>query len=839
MTSGRWQRAKELLDRVLDLPVQDRDRFLDAECSEDPSLADEVRQLLAATERSEDHLETPVFTDAGSARSEADDLEGLSGSVVGSYRLTDLLGAGGMGVVYRAERIGEVGGEVAVKLIKFGMDSAQVAARFQQERRILARLTHPNIAHFIDGGVTPSGRPYFVMELVSGEPITDFCAQHSLSVEARVRVFLQVLDAIAFAHRHLIVHRDVKPSNILVGEEGRVKLLDFGVAKLLSNDESTDATLTRVGGRILTPSYSSPEQIRGEPVTTAADIYSLGVILYESLTGQKPFELDTAHLAEVQRVVSFDEPTRPSEAVTGDRTVGVPSRLLSRKISGDLDAIVLKALRKAPDRRYASAQEMKEDLQRFLDREPVLARRGTLWYRTGKFLSRHRTASVAGAVLGIATLVGGVTVAGQRSEVARQRAMAEQRVADVRQMINSLVFEVHDEVAALPGSTGARKLILDRAYEGLEALEAELPDEPHLLMQLAETYRRLGDVLGRPMGPNLGDLGGARRAFEQGIELAERAIAAAPGDVALTRNLGLLHERYASVLAFTGEVEEGFEQSEKALAIYEVIADSFPEDPWHQLTAAIGLINRSDYAGHPFFPNVGQPEQAETGYREVQRALEQPPLADDQSPRVRRYRGLVQERLARMLREKGDLEGALAGFRASLAVRERMYAESPTQDDVHRDVGVANQNVCNVLSMMGNHDEAEVACQKAFDVYNERAQADSLNSQNLLDLAEMHRSWEEFHQREGDVDRALAHMDMVVEWSDRVLARDSTSLPGRQNKLDALVTRGLIQAERGAPVVGLSDVETLATGLRVEGLLSDFEASRVDSLLVRSGRRPL
>lgn len=826
----RWQRAKAILDEALDLEPGERAAFVDSACGDDEALADEVRGLLAAAEPSWDVLERPAANLVPSPDPDIAVLEGLEGTDIDGYRLLRLRGIGGMGVVYEAERTGDVSGRVALKLIKRGMDSAVVARRFRAERRILARLTHPNIAHFMDGGVTEAGQPYFVMELVEGDAITIYATRHELSVPARVRLYLQVLEAVGFAHKNLVVHRDVKPSNVLVSDGGRVKLLDFGVAKVLGEGDEPDVTVTRWGGRVLTPSYSAPEQIRGEPVTTAADVYSLGVLLYELLVGRRPFDLDTQPLAEVQRVVSFEEPTRPSVAVTTGNVDRGRSRRWGSELSGDIDAIILKALRKEPGRRYSSAQELHDDLCRYLDGQPVLARRGTLPYRAGKLLRRHPTAVAVGIALLGASAVGGGLVAKQSDEANRQRERAEQRVEDVRELVNTLLFDVHDAVAGLQGSTGARMLILESAAEQLEEVSADLPDDPDLMIQLANGYRRLGEVQGRPAGPSIGDLTTALESYHKGLALAERAMALDPDDLGRLRSLGLLHERIASALANSGNTVDGVAASTRAQAIYERIAAAFPDSVRHQLTAVIGRINLSDYQGNPSFPNLALTDSATVGYREAQRRLNTDPLASSESYGVRRFRGLVAERLARMMRVEGRFEEARSAYTDALAVREALYAEQPNNDDAWRDVPVTHENLCTVNRVLGALDVADTHCQTALQGYQARLEADPLNAQTLSDLGSAHHALEELHFARGDTIRALSHLDQRIEWADRRLARDASHLPSRQAKLDALVTRALVQARAGAPVTARALTSRLASELGAEGHLGRELQQRLDTL---------
>ena len=444
LASPRCAEADVLFDQALDLPPEERSAFLNAACDGDAVLRQTVETLLFHAEADEvragfpeGFLEKKPLGLDGLLRQVAEGLEEeledpLKGQRIGPYRITDEVGRGGMGVVYRAERIeGPFSQQVAIKVLPRGRDTAALLRRFEQEQRVLALLDHPHIARLLDGGLTEGGRPYFVMEYVDGEPLDAYCDRHRLSIGKRLRLFLAVCEAVQYAHQNLVVHRDLKPSNILVAaptEEGgqpalasrglQVKLLDFGIAKLLSGEGASGPgeILTRTGERLLTPEYAAPEQIRGEAVTTATDVYGLGVLLYELLTGQRPCHTTGRSRYEVEQAVCKTEPTRPSVAVTrpvvetGAATHGEPSpeavgrarRLrvdqLQRTLRGDLDAICLKALRKEPEARYASVEALADDLRRYATGLPVQARRGSVGYRARKFVRRHRWGVAAAAV---------------------------------------------------------------------------------------------------------------------------------------------------------------------------------------------------------------------------------------------------------------------------------------------------------------------------------------------------------------------------------------------------------------------------------------------------------
>ena len=419
MEPDRWKRIKDAYTVALDLKGSDLAGYFNRLESD---IRNEVERLIAADKDAGGFIENPYLVERGAVH--IDDVAALD---IDGYTLISRLGSGGMGTVYLAERLGDgFSQRVALKLIKGGTDSNIVLRRFLVERQILASLEHPNIARMLDGGSTSDGVPYFVMEYVDGSPIRTYCDELSLDTRSRVALFAKVCDAVSYAHQKLVVHRDLKPSNILVDQKGEPKLLDFGIAKLLAPDwQSNDEPATATQFRILTPEYSSPEQLRGEATTTLTDVYSLGVVLYELLTGVRPFQnesRDPVALAEAIRTKEppkpsvaalFDHPRRPADSKatspgsaheTGDvqllpstrRCVPDPGAL-----RGDIDNIVIKAIRPDPDRRYASVQEMIEDLDRYLDGLPVKATGDTIGYRTGKFVKRHRAAltAVAGMVL--------------------------------------------------------------------------------------------------------------------------------------------------------------------------------------------------------------------------------------------------------------------------------------------------------------------------------------------------------------------------------------------------------------------------------------------------------
>jgi non-specific serine/threonine protein kinase/serine/threonine-protein kinase len=493
----RWQQIKDIVADALAVPPPDRAVFLARACAGDPDALAEASSLLAADDPAGAFLEIDRPPDR-----------------IGVYRIIREIGRGGMGSVYLGARAdGQFEQQVAVKIVKRGMDSAAVLQRFASERQILARLQHRHIARLFDGGMTPDGRPYFVMEYLEAEPIVEYCETRRLGVPERIDLMRTVCDAVDYAHRHLVLHRDLKSENILVDASGDAKLVDFGIAKVLATDDAAGQA-TEIGLRVLTPRSSSPEQIRGEPLTTASDIYALGLLMYELACGRAPYDVPVSTPFEQARVISEARPRRPSDAAPPDR---------AGRIRGDLDTVILKALEKSPADRYVSAADMAEDLRRVRESRPIHARPASIGYRVRKYATRHwRALAVAAAVAAVVSwAVGDALVQGRR---------AERHFQDLRTLANSFVFEFHDAIAKLPGSTPARELVVSRALQYLDGLSREAAGDLDLKKELAESYLRVGDVQGLYYESNLGKTADARASYEKARTLFADVVAARPSD---------------------------------------------------------------------------------------------------------------------------------------------------------------------------------------------------------------------------------------------------------------------------------------------------------------------
>ena len=492
MTSERWQQVKSILAAALEQPGEkDRAAFLATACGNDTALRREVESLLS---QPVDEFESVAgMIGIGSA----DLLPSVDiGRQVGNYELVRELGRGGMGTVWLARRADQQFEKlVAIKLLKRGTDTDEVLRRFQTERQILARLEHPNIGRLLDGGITDDDLPYFVMEYVEGRAVTEFCGEQALSIEERLRLFLKICGAVQFAHQNLVVHRDLKPGNILITQDCEPKLLDFGIAKLLAAGEVA-LTVTLSEHQRLTPAYASPEQVRGEPITTVSDVYALGALLYEILTGQNAhrFSVPRPPPTELLRVVTQEEPVRPGAAAT--------DASIARRLRGDLDNIILKALRKDPARRYTGVGAFSADIQRHLENQPVTARKDTLSYRASKFVQRNKI-GVALALLVLFTLLGGII------GISWEAQRANRRFNEVRALAHSVVFEYHDAIANLPGSTAVREKLVRDSLQYLDSLAKDAAGDRSLQREMAAAYLKIGDIQGAPYLPNIGDTEGA------------------------------------------------------------------------------------------------------------------------------------------------------------------------------------------------------------------------------------------------------------------------------------------------------------------------------------------
>lgn len=764
MDAARWQQVKTLLGEALDLPRADRATFLDRACAGDASLRAEVDSLLAANDDADGFLETsPVVPVSGLVDAAAP--PSRIGLRVGAYAIVEEIASGGMGEVYRAVRADDqFRKQVAVKLLRPGLDAAFVLDRFRAERQILASLDHPNIARLIDGGVSGDGVPYFVMELIDGVPIDGYCETQRLSVAARIELFRAVCEAVHYAHQRLVVHRDIKPSNILVAADGTPKLLDFGIARLVDEGESAPtAPRTMTEFRALTPEYASPEQIRGEPVTTASDVYSLGVLLYRLIAGRSPYRADASRPLDLAREILEQDPQRPSVAVGENATE--ESRRLRRRLRGDLDTIVLHALRKDPARRYASAERLAEDLRRHLSGLPVQARPDTWTYRSAKFLRRHAVA-VAATVLVFASLVGGIVLALHSAEIARhERDRAQRHFNDVRRLANAALIDVHDAIQPLPGSTPIRRRLVEQARAYLDALAHESGDDPSLQRELAWAYEKVGDVQGGFRFGGLGNAAGALSSYLRALEIREVLYRTDPSSPELLRALAQNHGKLGDVYVRLGRPLDAVRHSRATLPIAERLAELSPADLATQITVMTGRVDLA--------ANLGEARQWDEALAHCLTgadAVEKMAAAHPQDPRFARYRALVAGRLAWIYLEGfDDAPKAALHYRRMLSLLSLATARDPNHVGLRVHTATAHIGLAEAEARRGHVEESRRAFRQGIALLESIAAADPANANARLQAASASSTFGEVLGVSAPASarqvlrRALEHLDALPE----------------------------------------------------------------------------
>jgi non-specific serine/threonine protein kinase/serine/threonine-protein kinase len=741
MSADRMGRIGELLEQALALPAADRSRFLDAECGADAELRSEVESLIASHEQAGSRFLNPSGPVAPSPHPLGSAT--VAGRRIGPYEIVERVGRGGMGDVFAAVRAdGQYEQKVALKLVRAGYASAAVVERFRAERQILASLGHPNIARLLDGGTTDDGAPYLVMELVDGVQIDQYCESHELTVAQRLALFLQVCAAVQFAHQRLVIHRDIKPGNILVTATGVPKLLDFGIAKMLDAIGTSQDTMLRP----FTPEYASPEQMRGEPVSTASDVYSLGVVLYRLLTGRSPYRLETGEPAELARAITTQDPERPSTAVlrrTGEASGdSEASPRLQRQLNGDLDAILLKALRKEPEKRYASAEQLADDIRRHLDGLPVGARKGTWTYLAGKFVRRHR-AGAAAAALVLVTLIGGIVVTTHEARIAEaNRRRADARFNDVRKLANSLVFEVHDSIAELPGATAARQLILQRALEYLDSLAKESNNEPDINRELAYAYLRIGVLQSNEFkGGQMGDIKAAALSYQKAVALREALARSNPGNRGDQVELAGAYQNYGEFEFSLGNLGRGFDDVKRGLAILDREARTAPDDQRIDLLTRSALETLGTMqAGNGLMGRVGTPEQ---GVADIERALRMTERDIERAPsnqQLQYERGTMELFIGQAMLMLDDRPAALSHYRRGLDVLE-VGAASARKRGAAFNRAVSYGKIGDILLIDGKPADALPFYARSHELSSSLASSDprdeSLQIQDVISVLEL------------------------------------------------------------------------------------------------------
>ncbi len=829
LSAERWSAVRRVYEHALELPPDQRGAYLQSACGADRELRDEVESLLSAQDEAADFLARPVVDLQANTDAALGNVN-RSGQNLGAYRIEAHIGRGGMGEVYRAVRAdGQFERQVAIKLIRGGANAQLVIEHFRRERQILASLDHAHIAQLYDAGATTDGVPYLVIEYVDGVPIDQYVTAQQLGLPATLRLFLDVCDAVQFAHQRLIVHRDLKPANILVTEHGSVKLLDFGIAKVLDAPGSVELTQTMV----MTPAYASPEQIRGEAITTASDVYSLGVLLYKLLVGCSPYSIDAANSQSLAVEICEREP--PSFAAA---RLAEPSAKRWH-IAPDLELITRKAMRKLPAERYSSVEQLSVDIRRYLDGLPVLAAKSSTLYRWRRFVVRNK-ASVGALTLAILLASFGVW------EIVRQRQIAERRFDDVRQLTNTVIFDVHDLIAELPGSTPARKLILDRAMEYLARLEQDNDSSLELQREIAASYERIALVQGATAAANLGDLAGAEANHRKALALRQRIAARTPVDIpdgiALARASRLLAAFEYSARA---DIPQALLLSQASLDVTESLVAKYPDNQALLAELLEGQLLRVRVLGGVGVGNdARRPKEALQLLATVEQTLARLTLLTPQDTGVARKAAIAAAMTANVSYRLGDIaasvtnfqearrvfselatrsgqtgdrrNAAFFGFRsgivqlaagdaaksrdscvAALQESRALLAADPANKDIV-DIAINSQAcVGHALSHLGQHSEAQEKLRRAVDEYKALSETVSYEAMPMS-IAVIEAWYGRALELGGDLRGSRRVWESVLSTYEAVLAADPRNH-------DAAVNRAIVQSMLGHVAMQLGD----------------------------------
>ena len=799
----RYKQAKLLFLAACDLETTEQAAFLDRECGGDGDLRAEVESLLG-------HHEAPTGTFAESPGGPQSAQRDSAPRHIGPYRVVREHGRGGMGVVYLGLREDDQFKQrVAIKVLKRGMDTDEILRRFEMERRLLAAMDHPGIGRLYNGGKTDDGLPYFAMEYVEGQPINEYCDTHRLRIDERLELFRSVCLAVHHAHQNLVVHRDLKPRNIIVTRDGAPKLLDFGIAKVINPELALvagDPTAPEL--RIMTPEYASPEQARGDPITTASDIYSLGVLLYELVTGHRPYRLHSHVRQEIERVICEVDPEKPSTAISrveeiepdeeaagGTTTItpemvsrvreGRPDRLRKR-LAGDIDNIVLMAMRKEPQRRYASAEQFAEDIRRHLEGLTVIARDDTAAYRCLKFIRRHRagvaSAAAFAVVLGVASVVSAsgwkaeadarAEAVTERDRATAERDRAERMFGEVLDLAHTFIFDLPATIEDLDGALPARELLVETALDCLDGLSRDVGDDPQLKRELASAYDEVGGIRGGIRNPSRGDLPEAMKCYNTALGLWQELVVSEPEDLDLKFRLSISRMHVGDALKRSGNLRAALAAYQDQLAIDEELAEA---DPRYRRIKSFALKNLGDvhYAMGDLFGARGFHERVLVLRRTLH--VERP---DD--PRAWRDLSVALIRMGEVFTAAGDYEGALAMYEDSIVFRRKAADADPDSGRFQRDLAVAHQFAADVLLELGRTGEASPHIEHFMDVAERRARDNPTSARARGDLAWAHaltgRSRASMNDPKGAWESYSVSHDMITELSD---AHPSNTVYGR------------------------------------------------------------
>ena len=784
------------MDTCVDLPLSERATHLAVNCP-DPTVRAEVLSLLEAYEESERFLDDPRAIAAEVAS--VVNAEARDNVQIGPYKLISEIGRGGMGTVYRAFRDDDAFQiVVALKVVSRGMDTDAVLKRFRNERQILASLYHPYIARILDGGTTATGLPYFVMEYVDGLPLTKYCDQHRLTIAERLALFRKVCEAVAYAHQNLVVHRDLKPGNILITPEGNPKLLDFGIAKIVGGSPFEEVEDTATAFRMATPAYASPEQISGGMTGVASDVYSLGVLLYELLTGHPPYRLSTRDAEAVAQVIREREPTRASSVVALQESIGNDGRqrvidpieisqrrrttieALRRRLRGDLDNIVAMALRKESQRRYGSVEQLSEDIRRHLDGMPVQARKDTWWYRSSKFIRRHRIGLAATSAAAIA-LCATTTMAYMKAH------QLSNRIAQDHKLASLFLVEVHDAIAKLPGSTPAREVLLSQSLKYLNELAHDASEDVAMHKALALAHERFAELQAGAVAGGLGQSSAALKTYIPAQQIREELARTHPNDRGMQLQLAESYLLAGVITQRTGGADKRLEYDRKALGILEGLTAADPKNPTYR--AALARAYTGVAYGLSYFDEW---KEARTHFL---KALDLRKVLLEESPtdvRARRAVALIHYRLGVSYAQANQPAEAMPYLEEALALQEAVVDDDRQNRALRADVASTQHFLAVSLNKLNRPLDALAHLDAAIAVRESMLAEDSRDARTRSLLAGNYAEQSTALLRLGRVQPALDAVQRALKLQGEVLALDPQGVPNRFSAADFHARAGAV-----------------------------------------------
>ena len=844
MNTESWAKIEEIVSRALTVDGDEREKYVNVQCEKHPTLKDEIVSLLQMENEADGFFDSPAVFQYASIIDDTN-VESSVGRQIGKYQIVKEIGTGGMGAVYLATRIdGNLEQQVAIKMLRREFNTKEIRQRFENEKEIQSTLNHPNIAHLIDAGTTKDSIPFLVMEFIEGESISKYAEQANLSLNERLKLFNKICDAVAFAHRNLVIHRDLKPSNILVTKNGEPKLLDFGISKLLSNKGNQTQTVTKMG--VMTPEYASPEQAKGESVTTATDIYSLGVLLFELLTGHRPFEKEFQDKGNVFKAIIESEPERPSVVLiriqssnipdgdtflkpsnVGDSSDEANTKIIEQAktkelinqtqqifaitnpklIKGDLDNIILKALRKEPNRRYQTVEQFSSDIWRHLDGMPVSARPATFNYRASKFITRNKVGVFASGLVLLAIIGGLFTTLWQARRAETQRVKAEKRFNDVRSLATSILFDVYPTVEKLEGSIEARKKIVDNAIKYLDSLSGEALGNTELQMELAEAYMKVGDVQGNNKHPNLGDMKGSLESYQKARALVESVYLNDSNNLEVKNNLAKVLEDEAFVLWWMGDNPKTYERFDEAIKLRKELIKSNPKSNEYKFALADLYLHYGDV---PLWENKLDEanENYQIAHKSLKELVEENPDNLDMKARYSYSFG----RLSQVDTRSKSFADSLTKLERAEKIAREVVEEKPKDSKFQENLWGTQFSICEVYIAKKDASNSIKSCETVVKTQRKLVELEPSNITAKYNLSNSYSYLGRGFLLANQFDKAINALDKSIENLDIILTENPKNIGYRQERLISLNSKGTLYLRQKKYGLATETYEKVAKG---------------------------